>query len=343
MFGPAPLPRSLEASVRDAAHARVDVRLSAVSDLGRHVADDRSGRASLALREALASDASPAVRAAAALAMADTEQRSFVPALLRGAEDPEREVREMSLLALGELGSAEHPGVTGLVRAALADDAASHRFQAVIAAHRLNLPEVDSVLRRATEDADPKIRHISVRLMEERATSEDGRVAPSSEVMATAKALLRDPALAVRLAAAILLARSGDRAGEGTLAEAVEDPSTVDVEDEQAAVVLSGELRVVAARRGLERRAFRGILGRPRFSWEARIALARLGDPRARRAITRGLRAWSRDARTLAVVAAGEALLTESIPAIEAMAGDPSRAEPEAVERSLRLLRAAGA
>jgi hypothetical protein len=345
MFGLASLPRSLEASLRDRDSERPHVRLSAVRDLGRHAASDPSGRALSALRETLAGDVSVEVRGAAALALADAEASTAAEALIRAMDDAHVYVRQMALLALGELGNADDPRILEVVRAAGGDEAPALRFQALIACHKLSAPDAESALLAATRDADPEVRHMAFRLLEERATDGEGVARPSDIVKEAAYSGLSDGVLSARLAAAILLARSGDRGGDAVLSEAVWDARGVDPEDEQAAIVLAGERSIQAARPGLGRRAFRSLFGRvggERFSYEARIALAKLGDERARRAISRGLAAWSRDARTLAVVAAGRAELLEARSAIETMRGDPGRAEPEAVEEALLLLSHSG-
>jgi hypothetical protein len=75
--------------------------------------------------------------------------------------------------------------------------------------------------------------------------------------------------------------------------------------------------------------------GRTPVSWHARVALAELGHARAKAAILRGLSAWSRDARTLAVAAAGRARLQEARAELERMRGAPERAEPDAVTDAL--------
>jgi HEAT repeat protein len=338
MFGPGPLPRSFEASLRDRESERLHVRLSAIRDLGRHAASDRSGRALAALRETLANDASAEVRGAAALSLADAEARTAAEALIRALGDSNLHVRQMALLALGELGEADDPHLLAVVEAALDDAEPALRFQALIGCHNLNAPCAESALFAATRDVDAEIRHMAFRLLEERATDAEGAVRPSDAVNEAARAGLSDDALSVRLAAAILLGRSGDDAGNSVIAAALSDGRGIDPEDEQAAIVLSGELSIVAARPGLERRAFRFLFGRDRFSYEARIALARLGDVRAKNRISRDLAALSRDTRTLAVVAAGRAALVEAKETIEMMRGDPRRAEPEAVEEALVLL-----
>jgi hypothetical protein len=63
-----------------------------------------------------------------------------------------------------------------------------------------------------------------------------------------------------------------------------------------------------------------------------------MGDARARAAILRALSAYSRDTRTLAVVAAGRANLFEALPIIAAMRADERRADPTAVEEALKAL-----
>lgn len=338
MFGPAPLPRSFEASLRDRESERLHVRLSAVRDLGRHAASDRSGQALAALRETLASDASAEVRGAAALSLADADARTASGALVQAMGDSSVHVRQMALLALGEVGDADNVDLLSAVQGALDDAAPALRFQALIACHNLNASCVESALFTATGDADAEVRHVAFRLLEERAGDADGLARPSEAVKEAARAGLADGILSVRLAAAILLARSGDHAGDSVIAAALAERGGIEPDDEQAAIVLSGELSIEGARPGLERRAFGFLVGRDRFRYEARIALAKLGDVRARNRISRELTAWSRDTRTLAVVAAGRAELVEARHMIEAMRGDPGRAEPEAVEEALVLL-----
>lgn len=111
-------------------------------------------------------------------------------------------------------------------------------------------------------------------------------------------------------------------------------------DDEVIAVELCGELLLREATPGLERRAFGMLGGRTPTSWHARVALAELGHERAKSVILRGLSAWSRDARTLAVAAAGRARLQEAREILRSMAGSPERAEPDAVNDALAAIEA---
>ncbi|HEY6077889.1 MAG TPA: hypothetical protein VIW29_03760 [Polyangiaceae bacterium] len=140
----------------------------------------------------------------------------------------------------------------------------------------------------------------------------------------------------MQLSAAILLAVLGDAAGHERLIAVVNERRRIKhPEDEVIAVELCGELGLSQATPGLERRAFGVLGGRTPVSWHARVALAELGHARARSAIMRGLSAWSRDARTLAVAAAGRARLAEAREILQGMVGFPERAEPEAVSEAL--------
>jgi HEAT repeat protein len=93
------------------------------------------------------------------------------------------------------------------------------------------------------------------------------------------------------------------------------------------------------ARPALSRRAF-GFFGlfRDPLAWHARVALARLGDEQAKAAILRGLSAFTRDARTIAVAAAGRARLGEARTILQRMT--PAEADPETVAAALSEIEA---
>ncbi|MBK7581543.1 MAG: HEAT repeat domain-containing protein [Myxococcales bacterium] len=345
MFGLAPLPRTLAAALRDAGHKKFEVRLSALRDLGRH-AGEGSQDAVSRLRAALLEDAAAGVRAEAALALADAGVKGVLPDLVRAVtEDESLRVRQMCLVALGEIAGTDAEAaveVVDVVEAALADPRPEIRFQAMVAFAQVGGERSVDALFRALEDPDGHVRYVGLRLAEERWVGEHTSVAPA-RLASRARVLLDDEVAEVRLAAALLLGRLGDKSGADVLVVAVGTGSgTHEPEDAEAAIELAGELGLAAARAGLVKRAF-GLFGvsRDPFAWQAKVALARLGDARARSSILQGLDAWTRDARTLAVAAAGRARLKEARTLILAMRGRPERAEPSAVEESLRLLGAA--
>jgi HEAT repeat protein len=337
MYTPSPLPRTLEAAVRDVTHKKPEVRMSAVRDLGRIAGGDERKAALAALVRALEHDETAAVRSEAAIALADAQAHECLGALVAALDDGHTRVRQMAMLALGETARPSDKKARGIIERALGDGSAEVRFQALIAMHRIAGDDAEQAVLAKTHDDDAHIRHVALRLAEERHLEAGGEL--PEPLRLRARGALRDDAPSVRLAAAVLLARAGDEAGKQVIADAVNSGKGVDPEDEQAAIQLAGELRIEAARGGLMQRAWSMLpTRRPRYKWQARIALAALGDTRARQSILRGLDSWSRDARTLAVAAAGRAGLSEARPLLEAMSRDAARADPEAVREALEQL-----
>jgi HEAT repeat protein len=327
MFGFQPLPRTLEASVRDIASTRPPVRTSAIADLVRHarLGDKARERAIPLLEKALRDDVN-AVRSAAALALADLHAESALPALIVAVEDPDAYVRQMALTALGEIGDAR---ARQRIERALHDERPEVRYQALIAFVRI--AEGDDADRRAAiekalDDGDANIRHIALRLAEEHHVA---------GVEDKARSVLADADRAVAIVAAMIVARVRDPEGEKTLLGFIASGTGAHREDEQAAVELAGELGLTAAIPDLERRAWGlGRVVRDTCAWHAKIALARLGNERAVAEITADLGSWRRETRDAAVVAAGRARLASVRRAIAATAergGDP-RLIAEALE-----------
>src|SRR5271165_5502010 len=136
MFTPSPLPRNLEASFRDLGSEKVATRASAIRDVVRHAlrSDATRARAIPQLEKALRQDASPAVRAEAALALADVGAQEALPMLLVAVEDEDAHVRQMALSALGEIGDAR---ASQRLERALGDGRPEVRYQAIIAYARV--------------------------------------------------------------------------------------------------------------------------------------------------------------------------------------------------------------
>jgi len=333
VFRASPLRRTLDAALRDVSSTSASVRASAVRDLVDH-ADEARARVLAVLERALG-DVAAEVRAAAAVALADVKGVELLASLLVAVEDDNPHVRQMALSTVGELGDAR---ARERLRRALRDDRPEVRFQAVIAFTRVAPDEANDAIAAALDDDDPSIRYIAIRCAEERALEGDEPI--PDPLLAKLGTLLSDPSPVVRIAAAIVLGRGGESRARPILVDVVRGAlSTPEAEDEAAAVELVGELGVDEARPHLERRAFGFLrLGSDRFAWQAMVALARMGHPRARSQIVRDLGSWSRDKRTLAVAAAGRARVAEALPIVRAMQGDERRAEPSTVDLTLELL-----
>jgi HEAT repeat protein len=334
MLGLPPLPRTLAAALRDVSSSKKpEVRGDAIRDLLRH-ADGERGPVVRALEGALR-DADPRVRALAATGLSEVGANEALPALLVLVEDEDAYVRQMAIAALGEIGDAR---ATERLRRALSDARPEVRFQAVMAFPRVVARKEDAraAILAALADDDALVVHIALRMAEE--TTEH---AADAEVLGRARALLAHEALPVRIAAAILLAREGDDSGRDMIAKVASGELRIEEgEDEATAIELAGELGLKAAERGLERRAFGGLLGlgRDKFRWHARVALARLGNERAIRDIVADLASWDRERRSLAVAAAGRAKIGAARDKLLALRDGPDPADHEAAVAALRAL-----
>jgi HEAT repeat protein len=328
-----PLPRTLEAALRDLGEKKAEVRASAVRDLARHRESDRE-RVIGGLERALGDD-NALVRATAAECLGELSAIESLPKLLVAVEDDHQLVRQNAILALGELGDSR---AQQRLERALDDARPEVRFQAVMAYPRVASSRSDAIaaLLKATSDDDENIAHIAFRMAEELA---EGPV--DEEILVRARECLTHSKPRVRAVAAVLLAGAQEAAADAVLVEIVNGKLvTPEVADVAAAIELCGEHGLQAVRPALTKRAFGGLLGfaADPFQWHARVALARMGDARAKKAILEELAALSFAKRTLAVSAAGKARLVEARAALLAMKGRPERAEPSAVEAALAEL-----
>jgi len=350
MYVWSPLPRSLAATFRDAQSPKTRVRLSAIGDLVRWAASDERERCIDELVTLLGSDPDLEVRAAAALALADADaERSLAPLIAAATRGAPR-VRQMALVAIGELAEPGQRDAAGALRAGLDSELPALRFQALVAAHRqFEDDRLRPELERAFADAEAKVRYVACRIVEERyfgaarATARASGQRPEVLGESWLGALRERPGdadPAVALAAAIPLARSGSEHARACVVAALNRSGGGEqLEDEQAAIELCADLGLTAARPGLMARAWGGLLGGSSpLAFQARVALARLGDARARGHILRGLSSWSRGARTRAVAAAGQARLEAARPRLLEMRGDERQADPESVREALRVL-----
>lgn len=336
MFQPKPLPRTLDAALRDIQHRRRHVRQSAVSDLGRLAQGDARAPALAALVRALANDTDATIRGACALALADADAQSELDALVDAAKTEQVHVAEMALVAIRELSPAGHRGASAIVRYHLKSDEPPLRFQALTAASRVLSSDFERVTLQAVDDPDPKIRYLMLRLSEERWPAEQ----LPEPVKAAAEVALRDDDVKVRTAAAMLLAPLGNTLARQTLIQALNERIALPAaEDEQTLIEMVGELNLKDAMAGL--RAYcRGRFGLipGRFAWQARVAMARLGDARAIAAIRRGLASRNADTRVLAVAAVGQARLKSLEPELIQL-GQMNRVPSAPLDEALQRLR----
>jgi HEAT repeat protein len=344
MFAPPPLPRTLEASLRDLSSQKAPSRASAILDLVRYATADPATRAAALPRVELAlKDDAPTVRAAAAVALGELGASEALPALLVCIEDRDSYVRQVAINALGEIGDSR--AAARLLRA-LADERPEVRYQAIIAFPRVAKDDEDGVaaaLERALGDADESVRYIALRIAEERADA--GILGERQRVVRSAKPLVKDSAVHVALAAAIFLAKVGEDDGRDLLLRVIDQsalrPGRPAREDENEAILVAGAVGMKEAVPALERRAWGlGRLVADTCAWSARIALARMGHTRAIEEITRDLGSQKRQTRDAAVVAAGRARLVALSSRLRALGRD--EVDPDLLARALGELEQAG-
>lgn len=337
-----PLPRSLSAALRDVANPKARVRVSAIADLARWAETDERERCVSALLALLREDDDVDVRAAAALALADVHAVEALEILLVAADQGPPRVRQMALVAIGELAQPRDAAAVQRIRAALSSDAPALRFQALVAAGRL-LDEHDLLdcLTAGLADPEAKVRYVACRITEERFFGA-GHVSDERLAILQGKlaALLSDAERDVALVAAVLLGRRGSERGCQLVVEALNRRKGFSqLEDEQAAIELCADLRLDAARPGLRARAFGGVFGGASpLAFQARVALARLGDERAREQIIRGLSSFRRTVRAQSVAAAGQARLEAARPRLLEMRQDERLADLPSVVEALEAL-----
>jgi HEAT repeat protein len=335
MLKPPPLTRSLPAALRDATHHKENVRVSAIRDLGLIAGDDNGddNGATVTLERALTQDSSEDVRRAAALALADCNARGALTSLVSATADSAPRVRQMALLALGELGTAERPDIVAALQRALRDPLPGLRFQALSSLVALD-HEVEQSLILALKDSDPQLRLLALRLLADRPLA-----TPSPVLRALIEASLDDGWSTLRMAAALVLAREGDSAACQVVCAVLNDPHVkLDGEEEQLAIEAVVDAGLRDAIPGLRRRANSRWWSPSLTQWPSRAALASFGDSTAQRQILRGLESWSWQMRTQAAIAAGMARLKDAQAPLTALLAKPDAADPEAVQEALRLI-----
>ena len=339
MLAPPPLPRTLEASVRDLDSAKPEIRASAIHDLLRHArGDDAVRERAIPLLRKRLDDEQSKVRAAAVVGLADLGAKDEVPA----APSRRRRRRRVRSADGAHALWASCP-IRALCRGCAArspTSAPEMRYQAVIAFARIadDAKEIGQALLVATNDDDDAVVHIALRVAEERL---DVGEALESRLVTRAKALLDSPSPHLALVAAILLGKAGDEAGHRLILRVVRgekvNGQSPEKEDERAAVELFGELGLEAARPHLEKRAW-GMMHfvRDTCVFHAKIALARMGHPRAIAEIMADLDSKRPDLLGGAVVSAGRARLVQARKLIERI---PTVAvDPELVREALSRL-----
>jgi len=331
-----PLPRTISACEADLRSEDVRVRKAVVVDLGRLRDEGERPRRTELLLLALG-DSNSDVRRQALLSLADIEAEGITSAIVPLLSDVEIRVRQIAVLALGELGSAEDREIVGRLASLLRAGDASIRYQALSAYTTLVPAEAEADVVRGLADEDAEIREIAVRLIDEVYLERQLEIGVFRDALAQA---CTDPSFHVRLVAQVLSADQGWPSPHDALIDLVERRARArEPRDEQSAIALCGTLRLERAAAGLSRRAF-GILGLSfdPFRWAAVTSLAKLGNERALSRLRAGLRSRNFADRTLAAQGLGEAAVVDALPALQALVGREARIDQEILAEALQKL-----
>jgi hypothetical protein len=354
LFALPPLPRTLEAALRDVESKRSETRRSALVDLVRYSDTPERPAVVGVVGRMMQSDPDREVRAAATIAVADAELTELSAQLVVALEDPEPRVRQMALLALSEVGSNISRDTLERIRPLLQSPLPGLRYQALVAWCRLVRADGLVELVQALGDEDTEVRWVAWSLIEEQldalsSKAAAGLVASSDNTFDRATTidtaalltkilpLASDATLRIRVVAAAVTLRLGDATAMASLLERIERSGGVDRDDLVALIERFGRHKYEPARRWLTRRArrgwFEGALG-----WPATVALAGLGDAAAEQAILQELASGSARRRERALAAIRDLRLVAAIDKVRWLEKHASGIDPWLIGETLSAL-----
>jgi len=344
-FGPSMLGRRVEAALRDVQSPKVAIRRAAARELAPHIDSSERARVVSRLTRLMLDDTDIEVRTSAILALLDGGATEVVDSMLAVARSGPPRIRQMALLALGELASPAMPEAVELALEAVESELPALRYQGLVTLRSLQqLDAIDVILRRAA-DGDPEVRWVAIRLLEELwtlgtvgALDVQSRQRLERQVQQAVCPLVDDDNHRVRAAAILVLSRLGDLEARHRLPRLLEQKGyKLGIDDEMAAIELAGQLHLQSTRAELEKRAWPWLFESAR-SWKARVSLAQLGDARARRAVLDNLYSKSPVKCARAIEAAGQIGLEQARSRLQALLANPSVYDVEAIRTALQRL-----
>jgi len=167
LFGPSLLARSLRAALRDIESPKLGVRHAAARDLGRYIDGPERLTVVARLIRAMQTDTDTEVRVSALMALVDAAANEAVEDILAVARQGEPRLRQVALLAIGELAELGSEEGIRVVSEAIHSELPALRYQALVALRNLQqLGAMDKIVESARDD-DPEVRWVVVRLLEE--------------------------------------------------------------------------------------------------------------------------------------------------------------------------------
>ncbi len=337
MFNLPPLPRTLRACEEDLRSKDPAIRLAAATDLAR-LPDVAERAARVALLRAALADPESKVRRRVLLSLADLSAQEAVPELLRLLREPNIELRQMAVLALGECADPSDELVRGRLAALLRAGDPAIRYQALLALSSLHPQGAAADLAQAGEDEDPEVRELAVRLVDEQLLA--CKLPLSKELEQRLVALCGDAMPAVALVAQLVCAELGWTTPRSMIEAVVRGEFRVkEPRDEQWAIELAGRLRMEQLLPALRRRAY-GVLffSWDPFRWAALSALAQHADPRALSRLMKALASGSYVERTFAAQGLAAVEHEPALPLLRKMLGRAEVVDQDVLREAVQNL-----
>lgn len=313
-----PLRPSLEAALRDASSGSARARGAAAEALGDAKDADRD-RARDALAK-LAGDADAQVRFAAIAGIGRIGDAAALDAVLPRFDDEVPMVREVAVIAAAQLRDAR---ALPRIRKALGDARPEVRFQAVVSLVELEGEDARAATFPALADDDALVRANAAAAL--------ATLSPDEQTADRLAKLLRDADPAVRLEAALALAKYGDARAARELGRHLEHDRAFEAIEAIAALGARERADDLA-------KVARAFLKPLELKAAAAAALARLGDPRGVEVLRDIARAFRSDGRTYVAEAIGMLGLDALAQELALMADRPRGADLAVVVESMGKL-----
>ncbi len=266
----------------------------------------------------LAKDEVGAIRQLAFESLGDLDAAVALPLLIAGFDDRDMGARQAAVQSAARVAPEE---AKQAIVALLEDLRPDMRFQAVVELARLRVsPEL---IAAKLSDGDPEVRAVTARSL--------AALGARSHCDDIAR-LLDDSSSATRVEATLALAALGDRGAIEPLRHHLMHRDTMF----EAASAL-GELQATEATEELAALASRTFLS-PIIKAAAAGALVRLGDRRGTETLRAILRSWRIEARSFAIVLAGELELVELADDLVALLQSRRRFDRSAMKATLTRL-----
>lgn len=337
MFKLPPLPRTIAACEVDLLSEDVQIRKAVTIDLARFSDEAERPRRVTLLVQAL-SDQNSDVRRQALLSLADLGAGEAIAAILPLLSDVEIKVRQIAVLALGEVAGADDSEVLGRLALLLRAGDASIRYQALLARSQLAPGDIAQDIVQGLSDQDPEIRELAIRLADEVLLEKNQQISP--ELRELIIRACQDRENRVRIVAQVFAGAQGWETPRDMILQIAAGKVRVrEPRDEQEAIRLCGLLALKESLPSLNRRAY-GLIGLSLdpFRWAALGALARFGDSKAIERLGKSLGSRRLTERAFAVEELGRSGQEAARSLLLPLRGQGQLVDPEILEKALEKL-----